>query len=126
MGNGITICGHDGHGLSSRSSHSDRGLVALGPRKKDRSSFFWSFIGFALSTICALLAIATIVYAVASHSFAYHDPWLLGIFRWGALLSFCGVILGLTGISKPTGLRWQAPLAGVEMLAFWIVAAAGE
>jgi len=63
---------------------------------------------------------------VVIHRFAYYDPWLLRIFRWGALLSLGGVILGFTGTSKPNALREHAPLAGLATLAFWIVSAAGE
>jgi len=37
-----------------------------------------------------------------------------------------GIVLGLTGVSVPNALRWHAPLAGLGMLAFWMIAAATE
>ena len=65
-------------------------------------------------------------YARAIHGFAFYDPTLLGIYRWGFLLSIGGIVLGLTGISMPNALRWHAPLAGLGMLASWMIAAAAE
>lgn len=88
--------------------------------------FYLAFIGFILSTASALLAIGSIAYAHSIHGFPYYDPRLLRIYRWGGLLSLGGMILGFTGSSRPNSLRWQAPLAGVVMLAFWIIAAEGE
>jgi len=88
--------------------------------------FVLSLIGFILSTVSGLLAICSIVYALAIHGFPYYDPHLLRIFRWGGLLSLAGIVLGLTGTSRPNALRWQAPLAGLGMLAFWTMAASGE
>ncbi len=88
--------------------------------------FFLALIGFILTTLSALLAISSVAYAVKVHGFAYYDPQLLKIFRWGLSLSLAGVVLGSTGISRPNVLRWQAPLAGFGMFAFWIVAAEGE
>jgi len=88
--------------------------------------FFLAFIGFIPSTASALLAIGSIAYAVSVHGFPYYDPRLLKIYRWGGLLSLGGVILGFTGILRPNSLRWQAPLAGAGMLAFWFIAAGSE
>lgn len=85
-----------------------------------------SFAGFVMSTASALLALFTILYAVVIHSFAYYDPTLLRIFRWGALLSLAGFVMGLVGTRKANALRWQAPVAGLAMLAFWFVAASSE
>ena len=88
--------------------------------------FFLSFIGFMLSTASGILAVSTIVYAFVIRAFPFYDPMLLRIYAWGCLLSASGIVLGFTGVSKPNALRWHAPLAGLGMLAFWIVAAAGE
>lgn len=88
--------------------------------------FFFSLVGFILSTASALLALSTIVYAIAIHRFAYYDPVLLRIFRWGLLLSVSGLLLGLTGVAKANALRWHAPVAGLAMTAFWFVAASSE
>jgi hypothetical protein len=85
-----------------------------------------SFVGLILSTASAMLALSAILYAAAIHSFAYYDPALLRIFRWGFLLSLAGFVLGLTGVAKANSLRWQAPAAGFAMLAFWFVAASSE
>ncbi|MGO9862142.1 MAG: hypothetical protein ACLPLR_00910 [Terriglobales bacterium] len=88
--------------------------------------FLLSLIGFILTTTSGLLAISTIAYARAIHGFPFYDPNLLRIYRWGFLLSVGGIVLGLTGISAPNALRWHAPLAGLGMLAFWMIAAATE
>ena len=88
--------------------------------------FFLSLIGFLLSTASGVLALSAIAYALLVHSFAFYNPTLLRIYRWGLLLSAGGLVLGLTGVSAPNALRWQAPLAGFGMLAFWMVAASGE
>jgi hypothetical protein len=88
--------------------------------------FFLSLVGFILSTVSAALAISTIAYAHAIHGFPFYDPVLLRIYRWGFLLSAGGIVLGLTGVSAPNALRWQAPLAGFGMLAYWMVAASSE
>jgi len=65
-------------------------------------------------------------YAVATRGFPFYDPTLLRIYAWGSLLSAGGIVLGLTGVSAPNALRWHAPLAGLGMLAFWMIAAASE
>ena len=84
-----------------------------------------SFIGFALATVSALLAISTIAYAQV-HRFPFYDPLLLRIFRSGALLSAGGLVFGLAGIWRPSSLRWHAPASALGMLTFWIIAASGE
>lgn len=88
--------------------------------------FFLSLVGFILSTASGVLAVSAIAYAVAIHSFQFYDPALLRIYAWGFLLSAGGIVLGLTGVSAPNALRWHAPLAGLGMLAFWLIAAATE
>jgi len=98
----------------------------INKREKLGRPFFLSLIGFILSTASGVLAVSAIVYAVTIHGFQFYDPRLLRIYLWGFLLSAGGIVLGLTGVSAPNALRWQAPLAGLGMLAFWMSAAAGE
>jgi hypothetical protein len=95
-------------------------------REEVNRPFSLAFIGFILSSASGFLALLTILYAVGIHAFAYYDPLLLRIFRWGILLSLAGLVLGLTGVAKPNALRWQASLAGFATLAFWFVAASSE
>jgi len=88
--------------------------------------FFLALIGFILTTASGVLAVSTTVYAAVIHGFQHNDPTLLRIEAWGFLLSAGGVVLGFTGVSAPNALRWQAPLAGLGTLAFWMIAAATE
>jgi hypothetical protein len=88
--------------------------------------FFLALIGFVLSTASGMLALSTTVYAFVIHGFPFYYPTLLRIYAWGFLLSAGGVVLGLTGVWAPNVLRWQAPLAGLGTLAFWMIAAATE
>jgi hypothetical protein len=98
----------------------------IGRREELGRPFFLSLIGFILSTASGVLAVSAIVYAVAIHGFRFYDPTLLRIYAWGLLLSAGGVVLGFTGVSAPNALRWHAPLAGIGMLAFWMIAASSE
>jgi hypothetical protein len=82
-------------------------------------------MGFILATASALLAVLTTGYAQIHH-FPYYDPLLLRIFRWGVLLSLCGIVFGIGGAWRPSPLRWHSPVSGLGMLAFWIMAASGE
>jgi hypothetical protein len=84
-----------------------------------------SLIGFIFGTASAVLAIASIAYAQLHH-FAFYDPLLLRIFRWGGLLSLGGILFGLSGVGRPGPLRWHAPACGLGMLAFWLLSAEGE
>jgi len=85
-----------------------------------------SLTGFTLATASALLAVSSIAYALVIQGFRYYDPLLLRIFRWGILLSLGGIVFGMGGVWRPSSLRWHAPVSGACMLAFWIMAAAGE
>jgi hypothetical protein len=84
-----------------------------------------SLVGFIFATASALLAVSSVAYAQVHH-FPFYDPLLLRIFRWGTLLSLAGILFGIGGIWRPSAIRWHAPLSGIGMLAFWVLAAAGE
>jgi hypothetical protein len=84
-----------------------------------------SLIGFVFATTSALIAVLVIGFAQIHH-FPYYDPLLLRVFRWGALLSLGGIVFGISGVWRPSPLRWHAPLSAVGMLTFWILAASGE
>ena len=85
-----------------------------------------SLIGFALASPSALLAVSSMVYAQSVHGFAYYDPLLLRIFRWGGLLSLSGLVFAICGIWRPNPLRWYAPGCALGMLLFWFAMAVGE
>jgi hypothetical protein len=84
-----------------------------------------SFIGFTLATMSGLLAIFTILYAIAV-GFPFYDPLLLKIFRWGLLLSLAGFVVSICGVWRPNPLRWHAPASAAGMFLFWFVMALGE
>jgi len=85
-----------------------------------------SLIGFVLATGSALLAIGSAAYALVIHGFQFYDPRLMRIYACGSLLSLGGIVLGIAGVWRPSSLRWHAPASGLCMLAFWIMAMAGE
>jgi hypothetical protein len=84
-----------------------------------------SLIGFMFGTASAVLGASSVSYAQVHH-FPFYDPLLLRIFRWGGLLSLAGILFGIGGAWRPGPLRWQAPVCGLGMLAFWLLAAEGE
>ncbi len=84
-----------------------------------------SFIGFILASCSALLAVSTIVYANV-HAFRFYDPMLMKIFAFGILLSAAGFCVSLGGAWRKNTLRWHSLLSSLGILAFWILAAAGE
>jgi hypothetical protein len=84
-----------------------------------------SLLGFIFANASAILAVSSVAYAQAHH-FPYYDPSLLRIFRWGGLLSIAGILFGISGVLRPGPLRWHAPVCGLGMFAFWLVAAEGE
>jgi hypothetical protein len=85
-----------------------------------------SFVGFALATASALLAVCTVTYAQATSGFSYYDPLLLRIFRWGGLLSLSGTVFALIGAWRSGPLRWHALACAVGTLLFWFISAALE
>jgi hypothetical protein len=81
-----------------------------------------SLIGLILATASALLAVSLIAHAVVLGGFPYYDPRAMRIYRWGMLLSLAAIVFGIGGIWRPSSLRWHAPVSGICMLIFWIVA----
>jgi tellurite resistance protein TehA-like permease len=84
-----------------------------------------SLIGFVLATASALIAVSLLGYAQVHH-FSYYDPLLLRVFRCGTLLSLGGIVFGISGVWRPSPLRWHAPALAAGVLTFWILAVAGE
>jgi hypothetical protein len=85
-----------------------------------------SLLAFTLATISELLAISSMVYAHAVGGFRYYDPSLLRIYRWGALLSFAGLVVAAVGLLRGSSLRWHAVFCAVGTLIFWLSAAMTE
>jgi len=103
------------------------GWVRWAKRKQPLTlSAVLSGAGFALATGSALLAIASMLYAQAIAGFPYYDPRLMRIYRWGLLLSLSGTVLAISGIWRPSPLRWHALSCAFGTLAFWFIAASGE
>jgi hypothetical protein len=67
-----------------------------------------SLIGFVLASASALIAFLLIAYAQVQH-FPYYDPLLLRVFRIGVLISLGGIVFGISGVWRPSPLRWHAP-----------------
>lgn len=96
-------------------------------RREPRTAFSTlSLTSFSLGTISGLLAISAVLYARAVGGFAFYDPSLIKLYRWGALLSVTAMVCGFIGLWRPNPLRWHAPVCAVGTLAFWLAAAAGE
>lgn len=84
-----------------------------------------SLAGFILASLSAALEIGSGSYA-QFRTFAFEDPVLLRIFRWGFLLAFLGLVIGLFGIGKKTPLRFKAPALATVLLLLWIGQVMGE
>jgi hypothetical protein len=85
-----------------------------------------SLIGLGLATASAILAVSSVLYALAIGGFPYYDPRLLRIYRWGALLSLSAFGFGITGVWRPGPLRWLAPVCSFGTALFWFASAMGE
>jgi hypothetical protein len=85
-----------------------------------------SLVGFLFATASTLLAVLSVMYSFGVGGFRYYDPHLLKIFRWGILLSLAGIVLGISGVWRPSPLRWHAPASAVGTLIFWIIAVSME
>lgn len=97
----------------------------LRPKQRDLCSIL-SVAGFLFATASGLLAVSSVMYSVGVGGFRYYDPRLLKIFRWGLLLSLVGVVLGISGVWRPSSTRWHAPASAVGTLMFWIMAISWE
>src|SRR2546422_11769129 len=103
------------------------GWVRWWKRIQPRTPFsILSLIGFTLATASGLLAISSVLYAHAVGGFPFYDPLLLRIYRWGGLLSVSGIVFGISGIWRPSSLRWYAPAFAVGTFLFWFASAMGE
>jgi len=95
------------------------------PKQRNLCSIL-SLASFSLATASALLAVLARIYAFSIGGFPYFDPRLLKIYRWGILLSLTGILLGISGVWRPSSLRWHAPACAVGTLMFWTMAASSE
>jgi len=78
-----------------------------------------SLMGFTLASLSFLLGISSVLYAAVIGGFAYYDPRLMRIYRWGFLLSLTAFAFGVSGVWRPNPLRWQAPVCALGMLMVW-------
>jgi hypothetical protein len=85
-----------------------------------------SLAGFLFATASGLLAVSSVAYSFGIGGFRYYDPHLLKIFRCGILLSLAGLVLGISGVWRPSSLRWHAPASAAGTLVFWIMVASME
>ena len=103
------------------------GWVQWFRRKQPRTvSSILSLIAFILATASGLLAVSSALYAHAIGGFPFYDPLLLRIYRRGGLLSVSGIVFGISGIWRPSSLRWYAPAFAVGTFLFWFASAMGE
>lgn len=84
-----------------------------------------SLAGFIFASASAALEIGSATYAQFI-DIPFEDPALLRVYRWGLLLAFLGLVLGLFGVGKKTPLRWKAPALSAVLLLLWILQAMGE
>jgi len=75
-----------------------------------------------IATLSTALAVGSLLHG----GWAYYDPTLMKIYRYGILLSLVAFVLGLAAIWKRTPIRWFAPIASFGMLMFWLGAAISE
>ena len=85
-----------------------------------------SIAGFALASVSAALEIGSGTYAQFINGFPFEDPTFLRIYRWGFLLAFLGLIVGLFGVTNKTPLRWKAPALSTVLLLLWLGQVMGE
>jgi len=86
-----------------------------------------TFIDWVCSwQLSALLAVGSVLYAMAAGGFRYSDPKLLVIYRFGILLSLGGLISAMVGVWSRGELRWHALILSVGMLFLWLMWASAE
>jgi hypothetical protein len=87
---------------------------------------YLSAISLLFATASACLAIGAFVYGRTTGGFAYYDPRLMKIYRYGMLSSLSGITVGSVGAIRKNSIRWQAPAVSFGVFLFWFLAAAGE
>ncbi len=92
------------------------------PEQWDVSSVL-SLTGFSLATASGLLAVEAVMYAQATHGFAFWDPRLIRICAVGAFVALMGLAAAFGGVRRPSPVRWHAPACSVGMLLFWFLMA---
>jgi hypothetical protein len=93
-------------------------------RPKPRTLFLiLSFVGFALATGSAVLALLSFVDARSVVGFALHDSQLLIIFWSAGVLSITATAFALAGVWRPSPLRWHALVCAVATLLFCLATA---
>lgn len=98
-------------------------------KRRKRNNQRWEVSSPISLLVChclTLLAVSSVMYSFGVGGFRYYDPRLLKIFRWGILLSLAGIVLGISGVWRPSSLRWHAPASTVGTLMFWIMAVSME
>lgn len=85
-----------------------------------------SMLGLSFSTLSALLALSTHLYARFVRNFPLHDPTLLRIYAAGCLLSSLGIAFGVGGAGHKGPLRWLSPVTAFGTLLFWLLALSSE
>ena len=104
------------------------GVLALGwvlwvNRTQPRTvSGVLSLIGFTFTTLSCLLASSSAVYAYA-HWMVARDYLPIRFVRSGYFLSLGGLGFGITGLWRPSPLRWYAPACALGTLFFWFALA---
>ncbi len=91
-----------------------------------KRSTWLSVMSLLLATGSAILGIAAFLYSKSVGGFPFYDPRLMRIYFYGGVLSLAGALVGAIGLFFKSSVRWQAPLAAVGTLLFWIGCAAGE
>ncbi len=78
---------------------------------------------WAMASISAFLFLGTSVYTRGNGGFAYWDPTLMRIYRYGTLTAMVGLVTGLLGVG-----RVRATIVGLSgtMLLVWFIVASGE
>lgn len=80
-----------------------------------------SFIGFALASASAALALLTIGVAMLG-GFGEGNALFYHVLAVGFVLSLTGLLFAVGGVWRENTLRWFAPSCAIGTCAFWLVA----
>jgi hypothetical protein len=85
-----------------------------------------SLTGSVFATASAFLGISLLVYSHFLGGGLQHfdDPLFMKIFDWGKLLAQIAIVLGISGLWRPSVLRWHAPACAVATWMFWLITGA--